>query len=407
MDSVSPKPSATTPPEFLAPEVRKFLDRISEPNHAVAKQYLLHLRSQGRPQSTIRFYARALEHLERTVRKPFETMTRDDITTWLNASQSTLAPLTTRQYLEHARRFFAWIGRGQVFDGVRFEGKARKHPIQVLDQEEVLRLAQAADNQRDRALVMVLYDTGCRQEGLLGLRIKNIQFDEHGAHIHIRETKNNSERYVRTVRSTADLKLWLSMHPRPNPESPLWTSMRPPHEPIGEDGLWHMLRRLARRAGISKRVHAHGFRHTRATHLAKSLTDGQMRVHFGWGRHSSMPAYYAELSGRDTEEALLQEAGVQPAKSRPDPLRTRPCGNCGHANPPTAMVCGICNRPVADALALATYGLQKDGDALVAEVLRRLIERVPRVVAEVLNDSSIRERLTALDKQAQLTHTSA
>ncbi len=49
--------------------------------------------------------------------------------------------------------------------------------------------------------------------------------------------------------------------------------------------------------------------------------------------------------------------------------------------------------------------LQADGDALVAEVLRRLIAKAPEVVAEVTSDPQIRERLTALDRQPTLTHT--
>lgn len=414
MDSVSATLSATTPTDFLAPEVRNFLDRIPEPNQTPARRFLLHLRAQGRPQSTLRFYARALEHLGRTIPKPFDAMDRDDITAWVNAMQDALAPMTCREYLEHARRFFVWMGRGQVLDDLRFRAKARKYPVQVLEPEEVLRMAQAADHQRDRAIVMALYDLGCRREGFLALRVKDLQFDERGVRIHVRESKTHTVRYALAVRSAADLKMWLSMHPGPrdgagnlDPETPVWVSLRQPHEPLKDWGLWMTLRRLARRAGIQKRVHPHGFRHTRATHLAKVLSDSQMRAHFGWGRRSSMPGYYAELSGRDTEDALLQEAGLERAKPAPTPLRIRPCGNCGHANPPTALFCGVCNRSMTDALALATYGLQKDGDALAAEVLRRVIARVPQVVAEVLNEPPIRDRLTALEKQAALTNTHA
>jgi len=88
-----------------------------------------------------------------------------------------------------------------------------------------------------------------------------------------------------------------------------------------------MLKTAARKAGINKRVHPHLLRHTRATHLAKVLTEDQMRVYFGWSRTNHIPARYVHLSGKDVDEALARyyEGGKREAG--------RICPRCGFRNP--------------------------------------------------------------------------
>lgn len=202
------------------------------------------------------------------------------------------------------------------------------------------------------------------------------------------------------------------MHPGPrdedgnlDPEAPLWVDLHNPEKPLSYAGIYSQLRRIARKAEIKKRVHPHGFRHTRATHLARIMTDAQLREQLGHGPRSHMPAFYSHMAGKDTEEPLLREAGIDPAKPPPSALRPKACGNCGHPNSPASVVCQECNRPLSDAMAFAAYNVRKEGDLLLAEVVRRLIEKAPREVEEVLHDSSIRERLTALERQTSLAQT--
>jgi integrase/recombinase XerD len=55
--------------------------------------------------------------------------------------------------------------------------------FELLTEEAVKGLAEAAGNPRDRALVLVLYESGCRAGEILSLSIKNVQFDEYGAQL--------------------------------------------------------------------------------------------------------------------------------------------------------------------------------------------------------------------------------
>jgi hypothetical protein len=56
---------------------------------------------------------------------------------------------------------------------------------------------------------------------------------------------------------------------------------------------------------------------TRATHLAKFLTEDQLRVYFGWSKGSEVPARYVHLSGRDVDGALAKMVwGLRVSKKR-------------------------------------------------------------------------------------------
>ena len=54
-------------------------------------------------------------------------------------------------------------------------------PEELLTEEEVKRLAEAAENPRDRDFILTLYESGCRVGELISLRLKHVQFDNYGA----------------------------------------------------------------------------------------------------------------------------------------------------------------------------------------------------------------------------------
>jgi len=62
-----------------------------------------------------------------------------------------------------------------------------------------------------------------------------------------------------------------------------------------------VIRKLVKRAGIKRRVHLHGFRHTAATRLARLLTEAELEQYLGWVQGSKMAATYVRLSSRDVD----------------------------------------------------------------------------------------------------------
>lgn len=61
----------------------------------------------------------------------------------------------------------------------KLKNHAHKLPEELLTEQDVLELARAATNARDRAFVLILYESGCRIGELLSLKVKNVQFDQN------------------------------------------------------------------------------------------------------------------------------------------------------------------------------------------------------------------------------------
>ena len=110
------------------------------------------------------------------------------------------------------------------------------------------------------------------------------------------------------------LKDWLKDHPnQKNPEAPLWFNFAKKTEKLEamQYGAIRMqLNKISKKAGISKKIHPHLFRHSRCTHMASYLTEAQMNVYFGWVQGSDMPSIYVHLSGRDVDDVILKANGV-------------------------------------------------------------------------------------------------
>jgi len=139
------------------------------------------------------------------------------------------------------------------------------------------------------------------------------------------------------------------VHPRKNNrESPLFCSLREPFDLISETGLSYQLRKIAKRAGIEKRVNPHSFRHARATHLAEHLTEQQMKKYLGWTEGSNMAAIYVHLSGKDMDAAILKMNGIKIDDTHADGLRVGRCPRCKELNPETSLYCGKCGLPLKE-----------------------------------------------------------
>lgn len=187
---------------------------------------------------------------------------------------------------------------------------------------------------------------------MLGLKVKSLEFNEHGVKITVHG--KTGPRRILLVASSPYLAQWLNDHAeKDNPESPLWLRLRkkrgrPANEVLDYNGLRVLLKRIGAKAGIKKRIHAHLFRHSRATHLSKLLKEAQMNEIFGWVQGSSMPSVYVHLSGRDVDDAILQIYGIKDRanEERESKLKPRECQRCKEVNPATNTFCARCSAPL-------------------------------------------------------------
>jgi len=158
-----------------------------------------------------------------------------------------------------------------------------KLPEELLTEDEIERMTEAARTPRDGAFVSVLYESGLRIGEMLSLKIKNVQLEGHVVTLTV--NGKTGIRRVRVTSSSQKLVNWMKIHPfREDPNAPLWISLgtRNRDDTLKGKIVNALLKDLAKKAGIEKRIYPHLFRHSRAFHLSKYLTEAQMKELFGW-----------------------------------------------------------------------------------------------------------------------------
>jgi len=293
------------------------------------------------------------------------------------------SPWSKRDFKVALRKFYTWL-RGmkeyppevawmKVYTKIRNPRAAED----MLTEEEVKRLIEAAETPQGKALVATLYESGCRIGELIFLKVGQVKFDEHGAQLFV--TGKTGFRRVRVVASVPYLTDWINRHPHKNdPEAFFWLNNW--LKPFSYNGITGMLRRIAGKAGIKKKMNPHNFRHSRATYLANFLTEAQMKEYFGWTQDSKMAAVYVHLSGRDVDNALLKVYGIDNGGQKQESvLKPKNCLRCGDTNQATNKYCQKCGMPL--------------DQKVISEIMQKDLERreADKFLDSLLQDEEFRE----------------
>lgn len=326
---------------------------ISPKNKSKLNEFYRHLLVSGRSPATIKSVLHLLIKFAELLCKNFEEATVGDIEVVLTRIEEQNNWLESSKWLFIAKvkQFYKWLNGDEEYPKqVKWIKTTRcnnnnKLPTELLTEEEVKKMAEAVDNPRDEAFVLTLYESGCRIGEMLSLKIKNVQDHKHGKVILV--NGKTGMRRILLISSAPALSTWLDRHPlKDNTESFLWVSRNYKHSPLSYFLCKKLLKNLAKKAGIKKKANPHAFRHARATHLAKNLTDAQMKHVFGWTQSSKMTAIYVHLSGRDVDSALLKMYGLADQKKDESKLKPKLCIRCKMTNSSTDAFCKKCGTPL-------------------------------------------------------------
>ena len=154
-----------------------------------------------------------------------------------------------------------------------------KLPVEILTRAELDALLRTCNRRspsglRDRALMALLYGSGLRLAEALALRARDVDLDAGTVRVHNGKgskarTSGIEEGMAAVVREWIDhRRSELGM----GPSAPLFAQITKGKvgEPVQQACVRQMLRRRATKAGIEKRVHAHGFRHSHAANMASA-----------------------------------------------------------------------------------------------------------------------------------------
>jgi len=328
-------------------------------------------------------YISTLKHIAIDLNMDFDKVTGKEMEAYIGRlERSDKSNWTKHDYKIAVKKFYAWLNGGkesELTDWITttISKKETRMPEELLIEEEVLALIKAAKSPRDKALIALMWDVGGRIGEIANIKIKNLTFDEYGMSVLL--NGKTGPRRVRAVWSIQYIMSWLEMHPdKKNNNAMLWVNLE--NKLISYQAVRKQLIRITNRAGINKKITPHLFRHSRATFLARHLTEAEMNIYFGWVQGSDMAATYVHLSGRDVDKSILKAHGIIVEEDNNNP-KVQQCPRCKAVNGPEALFCFKCGAAMTLKTAMS---IEADKSEISTEIMTAILKD-PGVLAAIKN----------------------
>jgi integrase/recombinase XerD len=268
--------------------------------------WLRELRGQRKSEHTWRSYQAAVQSFLAFCGEhdlPAE-LTKTNVIGWLGA-QGANQTSTVRLRLTAIKLFARWLAEAEGFDPdpvLAVKAPKMDQPsVPDLSENELRRLLKACDgaelrDKRDKAMLVLLAETGLRAAELLALDVTDVDLD--GCVAHVRRGKGAKGRRVRfSPGAAAILDRYVRArhraisHPA---QGPLWISNRGAR--LTYTGLTSTLKGRAKDAGVVG-FHVHRLRHTAAVRWLRSGgTETGLMAQAGWSSNSMVGRYVAAAS---------------------------------------------------------------------------------------------------------------
>ena len=238
----------------------------AEANEGLMESFLAAKRLEGCSEKSLKYYHATLSAMFLKMGKPIQEIETDDLRKYLTAYQE--EHRSSRVTIDNIRRilssFFSWLEEEEYIlkNPVRRIHKVKTTNAikETYSDEELERMRDQCENDRDLALIDILSSTGMRVGELVRLDRDDINFEEREC---IVLGKGDKERIVYfDARTKIHLQNYLQSRTDENPA--LFVSLNSPHERLKIGGVEVRLREYGRKLNIEK-MHPHKFRRTMAT----------------------------------------------------------------------------------------------------------------------------------------------
>ncbi len=205
-----------------------------------------------------------------------------DYAAWLHRQR--LAPASTARNLVAVKMFFRYLQlegllRENVADLLASQKLWQRVP-HVLSPDQVDRFLKAprkSDSfwQRDRAVLELLYATGCRASELSFLKLHDVDLHQRLIRCH---GKGDKQRLVPLGEVAVEATEAYLEHERgklaeKSPSPVAWLLLSRRGRRLRREAIWELVKKYARRIGIANDASPHTFRHSFATHLLAGGAD--------------------------------------------------------------------------------------------------------------------------------------
>jgi len=204
-----------------------------------------------------------LQYFESEATKPSE-ISADKIKRFLTQFQQ---PNTHKSYLSAIKLFYDKIGnQPNKLNKVEYPKQSKKLPI-VLSRDEIQRMFDVCSNIKHKVIIALIYSCGLRVSELINL--KWIHIDRSRKIINIIAAKGNKDRQI----ALPDTIIPLLENYYRKEHSEVYVLNGQFSLKYSTTSVLQIMKQLASKAGISKRVYTHLIRHCTFTHMVEQGTD--------------------------------------------------------------------------------------------------------------------------------------
>ncbi len=367
--------------------IQRIFDRINQSptipqeNKTALENFYTHIAAQGVKDRTITLYLYAIDKFLFALDNiRYDKVRKEELnrTVVKIRNNDNLGERTKAEIIGNIKMFYKYtLGKGKRYPIIVEDLRAREPqkvilPEDILTEDEIIMMLNACNNLRDRAIIASLYDTGARIGELMNVKLNDISFNSKP--VRVKLNGKTGERSVPIYFSVTYLKQYIDTIKDLKSNEVIWKAMgenkhKNKGEPIDYDAFWCMLSLVGKKAGITKRVNPHSFRHARATYLAKYMTEQQLKKYLGWTAGSEMASIYVHLNTEDVDNAFLKASGVSEeeiskvVKVKPK-LVQKSCPGCMFENISEALYCSRCGVSLSTEIVRPEYE--------IAEINKRL-----------------------------------
>lgn len=349
--------------------------------------------------NTFENYVRAIIKFSKVIDKDLTQITKKDMEKFQLHLQTKenpktgkrLSAKTIEQYAINLKVFFIWLYNGKeqpemVQDIIR--KRSVLEPIkdnEILTPKEVMSMIDTCLNRRDKAIISLMYETGCRVGELVACNIDD--FINFGRYAKVRLRGKTGIRTVAVSDCITFIERWLNEHPYNNDsKAPLFTteSSNNLRCRISTQAVSGILNRAGETANITKKHHPHWFRHSGLTHYTNKYhaNERDLKIRAGWSENSNMHLRYIHYGEDEVNLNYLKAKGikVENHNHKDDALlEPKVCTRCKELypnettkwlHPATAKYC-YCGQVLDVTILKRIEDLQKDADKFTDILLKQ------------------------------------
>ena len=237
--------------------------RRASPLRRRCEAFLTARAAEGASPKTVIWYRMVLGRAARDLgaRRQLDALAPDEVRAWLVTLRQTLAPISVAGYVRGLKAFGNWCAAERLAEGHALRSLRRPAvPHKLIEplSDEALHRVITLGSVRDRAIVLLLLDTGLRVSELAGVRGCDLRPDGS-----VKVTGKGARERIVPVGTAARQALlrYLRAGERLEPEEPILRAERG-RQPLDAKGIQSIFKRLKSRAGIPGRCSPHLLRHT-------------------------------------------------------------------------------------------------------------------------------------------------